>query len=447
MAEAHAHAPTEEEQKKLEPKATIEEIGPCKIRIKIEIAAEKIKERIDDKYRELNETVSLPGFRKGHAPRSLLERKFGKEVVENVKYDVVSGSFDEVKEEKKLEPVGEPQLEVEKIAVEEGKPVAFEVVMEVRPNFELKDYTGVQVKKEKIEVADSEIDDAIRGFQEARAELVPAEDGTAKADDQVICDLEILTEGRSVKKEENAAFFLTDKLAFFGANLPDFAKAFHGRKPGDTVEHAVSIPEGYPDANLRGKPGHLKAVIKSVKRKRLPEVDAAFLKEFDCDTVEEYRDYLRKRIAQEKEHEAEEKLADRVVEEIVKRHDFAMPEGLVAGATEEALQRARMELMMRGAKEEEIAKAIDAMRNESREEMATTLRAHFILEQIAQKERIFVTEDQIEERIQQLAARQGVWPHELKAHLEKENLLTPLRRQMKQEEVRKFLLSKASIQE
>ncbi|MBI2899906.1 MAG: trigger factor [Planctomycetes bacterium] len=444
MAEA---AQTEKEQKKLEPKASIEEIGPCKLRVKIEVAAEKIKERIDEKYKELNDTVALPGFRKGHAPRSLLERKFGKDILENVKFESVSGSFDEVKEEKKLEPVGEPEIDVEKISVEEGKPLAFEVVMEVRPSFELKDYAGIPVKKPKIEVADAEVDEAVRGFQEARAELIPAEDGLARENDQVICDLDVVVEGKAVKRDENAAFFLTEKLAFFGAMLPDFSRAFHGRKAGEVLEHAVTLPEAFPDANHRNKPAHLRASVKGIKRKKLPAVDAEFCKEFDCDSVEELRDYLRKRLAQEKEHEVRDRMADEVVKEIVKRHDFAMPEGLVKSATDEALQRARIEMLMRGAKEEEIDKAIETMRNESREEMARTLRSHFILEQIAAKERIFVTEDQVEERVQQLATRQGVWPHELKAHLEKENLMAPLRRQMKQEQVREFLLSKAVIQE
>ncbi len=442
MAEA-----TETEQKKLEPTSAIEEIGPCKVKLKIGISADKVKERIDGKYKELNESVALPGFRKGHAPRPLLERKFGKEILDNLKYELVSGSFDEVKEGKKLEPVGEPEIDLDKISVAEGKALEYEVVLEVRPNFELKEYTGIAVKKPKIEVSESETDEAIRGFQEARAELVPAEDATAKADDQAICDLEILTEGRSVKKEENAGFFLTEKLAFFGAMLPEFAKAFHGKKVGEVLEHPITIPEGYPDALLRGKPAQLKASIKSVKRKKLPAIDAEFCKEFDCDTVEELREFLRKRLVQEKEDEAREKMADLVVDEIVNRHEFAMPEGLVQSATEEALARAKVEMMMRGAKEEEIDKTIEAMRTESRGEMAKTLRAHFVLEQIAQKERIFVTEEQVEERLQQLATRQGVWPHELKAQLEQRNLLSPLRRQMKQELVREFLLTKAVVQE
>lgn len=437
----------ETEQKKFEPTAAIEEIGPCKIKVKVEIKAETVKQRIDEKYKELNDSVALPGFRKGHAPRNLLERKFGKEILDNLKYEMVSGSFEEVKESKKLEPVGEPQIEVEKLAVQEGQAFAYEFTMEIRPTFELKEYAGVKVVKPKVEATEDDVNKVIEGFREARAELVPAEDGVAKAGDQVIGDLDLLADGKSIQKSENQAIFLNESIAFYGAQIPEFAKALEGKKAGDTVEHALPIPPGYPDANHRGKTGTLVAKIKGIKRKKLPEVNAEFCKEFDCDTVEELRDYLKKRILAEKEQDQKEHLADQVVDELVKRHDFAMPEGLVQTAADEALQRARLDLVSRGAKEEEIAKAVEAMKSESREQMAKTLRAHFILEQIAAKEKIFVTEDQIEERVQQLASRQGVWPHEFKQQLEQQNLMPQLRRQMRQEAVREFLLSKAVIEE
>ncbi len=437
----------ETEQKKLEPKASVEEVGPCKLKLKIEIPAEKVTEKIDGKYRELNETVALPGFRKGHAPRTLLERKFGKDILENVKFEIVSGSFDEVKEEKKLEPVGEPEIDVEKLVVEFGKPFAFEVVMEVRPTIELKDYAGIPVKKPKVVATDVDVDRVLKNFQEAKGELIPAENGTAQEEDHVICDIDLLVEGKSIQKEENAGFFLTPEIAFFGAKLADFSTAFHGRKVGDVVDYATTLPENFPDANHAKKAAAIRASIKSVKRKKLPEVNVEFAKAFDCDTVEELREYLKKRILAEKEEGVREYLADLAVNELVKRHDFAMPEGLIQAASAEALQRARLDLLTHGAKEEEIEKAIVEMKSESRETVAKTLRAHFLLEQIATKEKIFVTEDQVEERVQQLASRQGVWPHELKARLEQENLMIQLRRQMRQEQVRELVLSKAVVEE
>ena len=114
-----AEAKTEE--RKLEPKAETEEIGPCKLKVRIEISREKVQERIDEKYRDLNNSVALPGFRKGHAPRNLLERKFGKAILDDLKGELLADSFEEVREEKKLEPVGEPDIDAEKLALREGE--------------------------------------------------------------------------------------------------------------------------------------------------------------------------------------------------------------------------------------------------------------------------------------------------------------------------------------
>ena len=116
-----------EEKKKLEPKAEIAEVGPCKLKLTIEVSAAKVHERVEDEYKKLAQTAELPGFRKGHAPRPILERKFGKALLDDLKFELLSGSFEEVKEEKKLEPVGEPELEPEKIVLEEGKPFVYEM--------------------------------------------------------------------------------------------------------------------------------------------------------------------------------------------------------------------------------------------------------------------------------------------------------------------------------
>src|SRR5262245_54715168 len=116
MAKA-AHAHTHEEEEKLEPKSELQEVGPCKQKLKVEIAAEKVKDRIEHKYQELAETVELPGFRKGNAPRTILERKFGKALLDDLKFELLSASFEEIKEAQKLDPVGEPDVaDVEKLA-------------------------------------------------------------------------------------------------------------------------------------------------------------------------------------------------------------------------------------------------------------------------------------------------------------------------------------------
>lgn len=442
-----AEAAGTEEEKKLAPKFEIQEIGPCKIKLRIEVGADKVKEHIDGKYKELSDSVALPGFRKGHAPRNLLERKFGKAVLDDLKFELLNHSFEEIKEEKKLEPVGEPEIDVEKLAVVEGQPFAFEMTIEVRPNLEVKNYEGIKVKKLRVTVEEKEVETVLRNFQESKAELVPAEDGTARENDQIVADFELSVDGKAIDRAENNDLYLTEDISFYGLKLGDFHKTVAGKKAGDGFDYPVKLPEGFPDKAYSGKDAVIKTTIKSVKRKRLPEIDAEFAKSFDMDSVDEFKEHVRKRIEREKEAHVRGEMAEQVVEELVRTNDFPMPEGLVAAGAEEALRRLHVNLAVRGAAEEEIQKLLEKEKNSSREGMAKALKAHFILEHIAQKEKIFVTEDQVEERIGQMAAQYQRWPHEMKAYLEEQGLLTQLRRQMREDLVREFLLSKAVIEE
>jgi trigger factor len=445
MAEAHTHT---HEEKKFSPTADVKEVGPCKLQLRIEVSAARVKEEIDHKYKDLNESMALPGFRKGHAPRTVLERKFGKALLDDLKFELLSGSFEEVKEEKKLEPVGEPELEPEKIVLEEGKPFVYEMKIEVRPTFEVKSYEGIKVTKPAVTVEEKDVEAVLKGFQESKAELIPAEDNVAREGDQLTADFTLVVDGKPVDTGENNAVFLTPDIQFFGKELPEFYKSVVGKKVGDAVENPVQLPDNYVDKAHAGKNAVIQTTIKGVNQKKLPPVDTDFAKKhFDMDSVDELKADVKKRIEREKEAGGRAAMGEKIVEELVKANDFPMPEGLIASGTEEALRRVHLDLAMKGTAEDEITKVVEKEKTQSRENMAKALKAHFILEHLANKEKIFVTEDQVEERVNTLAAQYGKWPHEMKAYLEERGLLTQLRRSMREELVKEYLLSKAVIEE
>jgi trigger factor len=297
-------------------------------------------------------------------------------------------------------------------------------------------------------VEDKDIDAVLKGFQESKAELIPAEDNIARENDQLTADFSLVVDGKTVETGENNAVFLTPDVQFFGKELPEFYKAIVGKKVGDVVEVPVQLPENFGDKALAGKTAGIKTTIKGVKQKKLPAVDTDFAKKhFDMDTVDELRADIKKRIEREKEAGGRAVMGEKIVEELVKANDFPMPEGLIASGTEEALRRVHLDLAMKQTPEEEINKVLEKEKSQSRDNMAKALKAHFILEHLAQKEKIFVTEDQVEERINQLASQYGKWPHEMKAYLEERGLLTQLRRSMREELVKEYLLSKAVIEE
>lgn len=453
MAKA-AHAHTHEDEKKLEPKFEKQEVGPCKHKLTVEIAADKVRERIEHKYHELAESVELPGFRKGNAPRNILERKFGKALLDDLKFELLSASFEEIKEGSKLDPVGEPDVaDVEKLAVEAGKPFTYQVTLEVRPTIELKSAESLKVQKPPVAVEEKDVEAVLKNFLEAKADLVPVEDGVAQENDQMIADFALLVGGEPKVQAENTALFLNGDISFFEVPLPEFHKAILGRKVGETVDYPTKLPDDFDSGELggralAGKEAVLRSAIKSVKRKKLPELDADFAKKhFDMDSLDELREDIRKRISREKEARARAVMGERLVEELVKLNPFPMPEGLIASGTQEALQRIHLDLAMKGVPDEEIHKVVEKEQVQSRENMEKALRSHFILEHLAQKEKIFVTEDNVEERVAQIASQYGKWPHEMRAYLEEHGLLSQLRRSMREDLVKEFLLSKAVIEE
>jgi trigger factor len=448
-AHAHSHSHTDEEQKKLEPKVDLSDAGPCKVKLRIEVAPERIHEEIEHKYVELNESVALPGFRKGKAPRNILEKKFGKAMLDDLKFELLNRSFEEAKDAKALEPVGEPDIvEPEKLAVEDGKPFVYELTIETRPKVEVKAYEGLKVKKPKVTADEKDVEAVLKGYRDSKAELVPVESGVAEAGDQIIADLSLQAGDKTVDQAENNALFLTDDISFYGIELKDYHKAVAGKKVGDTIDYPVKLPATFPDKAYADKDATIRTVLKGVKRKKLPEIDVEFAKKhFDMDSVDELKADIQKKILREKDEAAKAEMGRRLVEDLVVQNDFPMPEGLVTSGAEEAIQRLQVDLTMKGTPEAEIAATLEKERSSSKENMTKALKAHFILEHLAQKEKVFVTEEQVEERVSRMAAQYGRWPHEMKAYLEERGLLAQLRRSMREELVREFLLSKAVIEE
>src|SRR5262245_19460649 len=243
-----------DEKKKLEPTADISEVGPCKLKIRVEVTAAKVHERVEEEYKKLAQTAELPGFRKGHAPRPILERKFGKALLDDLKFDLLTNSFEEVKETGKVEPLGEPDVDVEKVEVKDNAPFVYEVTVEVKPKVEVKNYTGHKVKKAEAAVSDAEIEEEMKNLREEHAELVPT-DAPAAEGDQLTGDFELRVEGAAKEKAENVALFLNDKIAFHGVELPEFHKSLAGKKAGDSLEYPMMLADDHADKALAGKKG------------------------------------------------------------------------------------------------------------------------------------------------------------------------------------------------
>lgn len=440
MADTHVH---DEEQEKLEPKVDITEVGPCKVKVTIEIDAAKVKDRIEHKYKDINEKMAFPGFRPGKTPRTIIERKYGKSILEDVKFELLTQSFEEVKEAKKLDPLGEPELDAEKIAVKEGAAFAYDFTIEVKPSFEVKDYKGLKIAKPDTTVADKDVDDHLEKIREHKAELVPAEDG-AKEKDAIVADFELVVDGKTHDKSENNQVNLMPDISFYGRELPDFHKAILGKKAGDVVEYPIDLPENFRHKEIAGRKGTIRSTLRSVKRRQLPELNAEFAKTFDLDSVDELKADVRKQLTKQKEREAKDKMGDDLLAMVGKANAFKLPEGYVKAQTEAAERRVKVELLMHGTPEDKLEEEAKKHLEGSQEKVENAIREELIVEQIAAKEKIFVVEDEVEEQIFKMAQSTGEEVAAVRQYLEERNMIPQIRRTLRRQKVCEFLVEKAA---
>ncbi|MBI4232348.1 trigger factor [Candidatus Peregrinibacteria bacterium] len=430
----------------LEPKAEVKEVGPCKYAVKVEVSKEKVSQRVIAKYDEMANTVSFPGFRKGKVPRSVVERKYGKEILKDLKMEIVNQSFDEVIEKEKLDPLLLPEADLEKFEIAEDKPFVYELTLEVRPKFELPEYKKINVKKPEIKVSAKDVDNTISNLIDSKAELVPVEDGVSKENDQIVGDFELYSDDKQVLKSENSALFLNKNVSFFGIMLPEFHKALLGSKAGQTKTHDLSVPNDFKYKELAGKKAQIKIAIKGIKRKRVPELTDEFAEALGAESVEKLKEEVKKHIQTEKENSTKAAMADEIIKKILDKVDFPLPETLIKSGVEDTMSRAKLDLAMRGVDEKVAEEEVNKLRDKSQAGVTQGIKAGFVLEAVAKKERIFVTEDEIETRISQIAAGMGKWPHEVKQYFAQRNLMPQLRRDMREEKTRAFLLENAIIE-
>lgn len=425
----------------------IKEIGPCKYLLKIEVPPAKIKKKLETQYQEFIKDSVIPGFRKGKAPRNLVERKFGKEIAEKTKLDLIGDSYDEVLKEKKLTPITEPKLEAEKITLEKDKPLCFEVTVEVEPKINIKEYTGVSVKRTKPQVNEKDIDEALTRLKESKAELVPVKDTVIKQGDHVIVDEELSAistkpeiNNQQIGKQENVNVVVDPKRA-----NPELVNKLIDSKIGDTHEMKINIPKNYPRKEWRNTPALAKVVIKEIKRLKLPKATDAWAKELNFESLKHLKEELKKRLLQTKAKETEHLMENEIIKKILEKSDFVLPETLIKRGTDYLLERQKVDLYLKGVPEDQVSQEIEKQRSVSQEEATASIKTHRLLDHIAQKEKIFVTEDEVTQWFNERAQATGRWPNEIKTYYEKNNLMSSLRSELKEQKVRKLLREKAHI--
>jgi trigger factor len=416
----------------------------CRRELELEIPAENVQKAAEKIARDLARVARVPGFRPGKAPVTLIRRRFAEDIQGEVMQSLVPETLEKALTEQKLVPVTRPQ--VDKVDFHEGGPLKFRATFEVLPDFELGDYKNLEVEIETAEVGDADVDKNLEEMRERAATFIPVEGrGAAKGDFAQLKLLGTPTGGGEPLQAD-------DVLCQIGGEetLESFTENLLGATPGETRRFETHYPADYPDAKLAGKTYHYAAEVRAIKEKRLPELNDDFAKEagagIGVTTLAELRAKIRTELdgahAQHQEAQGREK----ILELLVKRHDFPVPEALIEQQMDVRLERVVRSLARQGVDPRAVNVDWVSLRRRQRERAADDVKAELILDRIAAAENIDATDEEIEKEIAHLAEHSGESATALRARLTKQGVLDRMKSKLRSDKTVELLYRTARIQ-
>lgn len=404
----------------------VEKLENNTAKLTIEVEASKFDKAIQKAYQKNKNKFNIPGFRKGKVPYAMVEKMYGAAVFyEDAANELISGAYAQAAEESGLEIVARPEINVTQI--EKGKPFIFEAEVTTKPEVKLGKYKGIKVEKADVTVTDEEVTEELDKVKEQNARLVAADDKAVEDGDQTTIDFEGFVDGVAFEGGKGEDYPLTIGSHSF---IDTFEEQLIGKKVGEEVEVNVTFPENYQAKELAGKPAMFKVTIKEIKVKEYPELDDDFAQDVsEFDTLDEYKEDIKKNLTEKKEKEAEAEKESKVIEAIVNDAEMDIPEKMVEAQAEQMLEEFAQNIAMQGISFEQYLQftgaTVDQMKEQVKPQAQARVESSLVLEAVVKAENIEATEEEVEEEIKEMAGRYNMEADKLKGLLtdsDKENL-------------------------
>lgn len=404
----------------------VEKLENNTAKLTIEVEASKFDKAIQKAYQKNKNKFNIPGFRKGKVPYAMVEKMYGAAVFyEDAANELISGAYAQAAEESGLEIVARPEINVTQI--EKGKPFVFEAEVTTKPEVKLGKYKGIKVEKADVTVTDEEVTEELDKVKEQNARLVAADDKAVEDGDQTTIDFEGFVDGVAFEGGKGEDYPLTIGSHSF---IDTFEEQLIGKKVGEEVEVNVTFPENYQAKELAGKPAMFKVTIKEIKVKEYPELDDDFAQDVsEFDTLDEYKEDIKKNLTEKKEKEAEAEKESKVIEAIVNDAEMDIPEKMVEAQAEQMLEEFAQNIAMQGISFEQYLQftgaTVDQMKEQVKPQAQARVESSLVLEAVVKAENIEATEEEVEEEIKEMAGRYNMEADKLKGLLtdsDKENL-------------------------
>jgi len=453
--DAHEHEATttegEEAPQKLRQDVEITDAGPCKKHIKISVNREDIDTRIDEKISELVQEHDKPvvaGFRPGKAPRKLVERRYHKQVLEDVRGEVLMASLEQLAEDHDIAPLAPPDIKPDKIQIPKEGPLIYEFDVEVRPQFDLPNYKGLKLKRLTFKFTDADVDRELRRLLEPDGQLVPkGEKAKVEIGDFIVADLvsrigqQVVSEAKEVQIRVDPTLALRDGVA------ENFGEQLKGAKAGESRVVEITLSDTVSQPQLRGQKVQATFKIQDIKILRLPEFTEEYLQRFGVHNEEQLRELLRVALDRRLDYQRNQHYRQQILETINEAAKWELPQDLLQRQARRAFQRKIMEMRSSGMSDEEIAGRQRLLERDVLRTTAMALKEHFVLQKIAEEEKIDVEQDDIDEEINRIADRADESPRRIRAQLEREDMMEALAIELIERKTLDLILQNAEYEE
>ena len=417
------------------------------MRLRIEISAEEVKEELERTYRALRTKVSVPGFRRGRVPSSILTARFAEYIKSESLQNLVPPAYERALDSEKLTPLNSPEISppLDQIDIEEGKPIVFEVTIDIQPDLALPNYEELTIDKTPANVPRDEVEAYIRKLQAQHATFVPLEaNRSAQRGDSVRVDWECFFDGQPIK---DGAKQDVDVEIGQGTLLPEIEEALVDMHVGSSKEIEIDFEQTAANSELAGKRAVFHLTLHALTEKHLPALDDEFAKDLEYENYDQLYGAIWNNLVEEQKAIIYQRQREEVLQQLIERAEINAPESLIDRHVQQMTQNIQEQLRTEGKTPDQAGADMEKLPSELRGDAIRHIKQAWIFDTIAEEENIGVTDDELDIEIRLIAERQNRDPQKYASLLKASNRLEEFREQLRNEKIYAFLIQKASAKQ
>lgn len=427
----------------------VAETGPCSRSLYITVPPTQVDEHLEQMYASAQRQVQMKGFRPGKVPRAMIQKHLGKSILAEAKEQLLNRFFGEACRSKDLAPVGRIAIDgFEQLEVHPGTELKFVAKIDVRPQFELKDTKGLEAESFVAEATDTDVENALKEVAHHKRAIQTTDQPVADGD-FVKADLTFVDEaGKAVHERKGAQ--LNTRVPMHGITEEAWSQGLLGATTGKQIEIALQFPPTFEKEAVRGQKGTVRIAVREVLRVMAPPIDDALAKDLGFADLAAVQADLRERIAGEKQRLGRQRQEEQCLQQLLDRHDIPLPPSLVEEQQRAALAAFEQRLREGGAKDDEVQKKLEEARAEAQQDAQRRVRLFFLIEEVARRQKLFVTETDVDQELKAIAAANSneerqITAAQVREHLEQDKRLGELRLGLLERKVSNFLRENARI--